>query len=346
MLVGARVGQAVHQQRHPGGAGHRPGQVEPAAPAGRLGQHERCGGGRQQADRHVYEQHPPPGQVGGQQAAGDHAHRRAAAAHRREHPHRPVTRRALGEGGDDQRQRGRRDQRAAGALDRPGGQQPRLGGGEAADQRGGREQHQPGDEHAASAEQVTGAAAEQQQPAESECIGVDHPLQAGPGEPERMLDVRQRHVHDRRVQHHHQLGGRDDDQGQAGLTAATGGRAAHPGPAGSHRLGSRHDILLGFTGAEAGLGAFLGAGAVWVFRSFQRQGAAAGRTLGYRVAAPERADARVEQVGEMAWPSGSRCPPSSNSTTPLHSRLHPCSGRRATGQAAVRSGASASGHQG
>ncbi len=42
-----------------------------------------------------------------------------------------------------------------------------LRGGEAAGQQGGREQHQPGDEHA-TAEQVPGAAAEQQQLAEGQ----------------------------------------------------------------------------------------------------------------------------------------------------------------------------------
>ena len=71
-----------------------------------------------------------------------------------------------------------RDDRAAGALHRPGGQQPGLGGGEPAEQRGGGEQQQPGDEHPAPAEDVPGPAAEQQQPAEGQRVGVDHPLQA------------------------------------------------------------------------------------------------------------------------------------------------------------------------
>ena len=78
-------------------------------------------------------------------------------------------------------------------------------GGEPADQRGGGEQQQPGDEHLAAAEQVPGPAAEQQQPAEGQRVGVDHPFQAGPGKAERPLDVRQGDVDDGRVQHHHQL---------------------------------------------------------------------------------------------------------------------------------------------
>ena len=38
----------------------------------------------------------------------------------------------------------------------------------------------PGDEHLAAAEQVPGPAAEQQQPAEGQRVGVDHPFQARP----------------------------------------------------------------------------------------------------------------------------------------------------------------------
>ena len=51
-------------------------------------------------------------------------------------------------------------------------------------------------------------------------------------------------------------------------------------------------------------------------------------------------------AGVTVRPSGSSAPPSSNSTTPLHSRLHPCPGWLATALAALRSGARASGHRG
>ena len=121
--------------------------------------------------------------------------------------------------------------RGAGTLDGAGREQPRLGGGEPASQRSRREQQQPGDEHLAAAEQVPGPARQQQQPAEGQRVGVDHPFQAGAGKAERPLDVRQRHVDDGRVQHHHQLRGRDDEQGQA--EAGTG----CPGPRGTR--GSR-----------------------------------------------------------------------------------------------------------
>ena len=51
-------------------------------------------------------------------------------------------------------------------------------------------------------------------------------------------------------------------------------------------------------------------------------------------------------VGGMVRPSGSSSPVSSNTITPLHNRLQPCSGNDATTWAASRSTASASGHTG
>jgi len=60
------------------------------------------------------------------------------------------------------------------------------------------------------AKQVAGPAAEQQQPAERHRVGVDHPFQVRPGEPERLLDMRQGHVDDGQVERDHQLGGGDD----------------------------------------------------------------------------------------------------------------------------------------
>ena len=143
-----------------------------------------------------------------------------AHAHRGVHAHRPVAGRAFGERGRDQRQRGGRDDRAAGALDGAGRQQPRLGGGQPAGEGRGGEQQQAGDEHPAPAEQVTGTAAEQQQAAERQGVAVHHPLQAGVGESQGRLDVRQRDVDDGRVEHDHQLRGRDDQQRHALLAAA------------------------------------------------------------------------------------------------------------------------------
>ena len=229
-----------------------PGQVEPAGPPLGLRERPRRQQRDRDPDRDVDEQHPAPGQVGGEQAAGDQADRGAADAHRGVDAHGPVPGRPLRERGGDQGQRGRGDDGAADALQRAGGQQPRLGGGEAAQQRGHREQDDPGDEHPAPAEDVPGPAAQQQQAAEGQCVGVDHPLQAGAGESERLLDVRQCDVDDRRVEHHHQLCGGDDDQRQAELAVAVSGRSARPGKAPSIRLPSGHHILLRFLARRSG----------------------------------------------------------------------------------------------
>jgi hypothetical protein len=59
---------------------------------------------------------------------------------------------------------------------------------------------------------VTGAAAEQEQAAEGDRVGVHHPLQAAAGKAKCLLDVREGNVHDGRVEHDHELGGGDDQQ--------------------------------------------------------------------------------------------------------------------------------------
>src|SRR6266700_7130698 len=54
----------------------------------------------------------------------------------------------------------------------------------------------------------------------------------------------------------------------------------------------------------------------------------------------------VGRCGGTIRPPGRISPMSSNTITPLHSRLHPCSGWKATVRAALRSGRSAGGHGG
>ena len=112
------------------------------------------------------------------------------------------------------------------------------------------EQDDAGDEDPATAEDVAGPAAEQQEAAEGQGVGVDDPLQAGAGEAQRGLDVGQRDVHDGRVQHHHQLGCGDDDEGQAevAVSPAPAQRAAvrgRPRAAEARPLsGVRADMIL------------------------------------------------------------------------------------------------------
>jgi hypothetical protein len=112
-------------------------------------------------------------------------------------------------------------------------------GRQAAEQRRQREHQDPGDEHAAPAEDVAGAAAEQQQAAEGQGVGVEHPRQAGGGEAQRLLDLRQGDVDDGGVQHDHQLRRRDDGERQRGVLAA----ARRPWVLGALDVGDRHRLL-------------------------------------------------------------------------------------------------------
>ena len=87
-----------------------------------------------------------------------------------------------------------------------------LAVGQAADQRRAGEDDQAGDEHAAAAEQVGHAAAEEQEAAVGEDVAVDDPLQALLAEAEVALDRRQRDVEDRGVEHVHELDDAEQEQ--------------------------------------------------------------------------------------------------------------------------------------
>ena len=108
--------------------------------------------------------------------------------------------------------------------------QPRLAVGEPAEERRGREEDEPGEEHPLAADQVAGATAEQQEPAEQERVRVDDPLEARLGDPELRLDRRERDVHDRRVEDHHELREADEDQDEPrvhGVSADIHGTTLH-----------------------------------------------------------------------------------------------------------------------
>jgi hypothetical protein len=168
------------------------------------------GGG--EADRHVDEEDPLPRERAGEDPAEQQAEGAAAGRDRTPDAERLRALGALGERRGDDRQRRRRDQRAAEALEAAGGDQHPGAGGEAVEQRGGREDEHAGDEQPAPADEVGGAAAEQQEPAEHQRVGVDHPLQVRRRELEVVLDRRQRDVHDRGVEDDHEL--READQHQ------------------------------------------------------------------------------------------------------------------------------------
>jgi hypothetical protein len=111
-------------------------------------------------------------------------------------------------------------------LYRPRGKQPPLAGSEPAEKGRRGKQQQPEDEHPPPAKNVAGAAAEQEQAAEGDRVGVDHPLQAGSGEAKRTLHMGQRHIDDGGVEHDHELRGGDNQQSQAEAAVAAAGRGA------------------------------------------------------------------------------------------------------------------------
>ncbi len=81
----------------------------------------------------------------------------------------------------------------------------RGGRGGAAEQRGEREQRHAQQEHALAADQVAEPAGQQQEAAEGDEECVDDPGEVALGEVEVVLDRRQGNVHDRGVEHDHQL---------------------------------------------------------------------------------------------------------------------------------------------
>ncbi len=113
---------------------------------------------------------------------------------------------------------------------------------------GGRQQGADGEhgraghEHAAPAEQVRGTTRQQQQSAEREDVGVDHPGQTGRAESEVGLDGRKGHVDDRGVEHDDELGGHQQSEGD-GAASALDETDARGCIASRRRLGARDGPL-------------------------------------------------------------------------------------------------------
>ena len=167
-----------------------------------------------EADRDVDEEDPLPREGVGEHAAEQHARCGAEAADRAPDAERDVPLTAFREGGHQDRERCRRDRGCAEALNRAGADQRRLGPGETAQQRPDREQDQADHEDAPAAEQVGRAAAQQQEAAEDERVGGDHPLEVRLRESEIRLDRGECDVHDRDVEHDHELDGGEKRQSE------------------------------------------------------------------------------------------------------------------------------------
>ena len=167
---------------------------------------------RHEADRQVDEEDPVPVDRLGQGTAGQQADRAAADDHEHVGAHRlrPLDRQR--ELGDDDREDHRDRQRTTDALDEAGGDQEGLAAGEAADGGGEREEEDAAEEDPLASDEVTEPSGHQQEAAEGDQVGVDHPGEARLREVEVVLDRRQGDVHDGRVEDAHQLAETDDEE--------------------------------------------------------------------------------------------------------------------------------------
>jgi hypothetical protein len=99
---------------------------------------------------------------------------------------------------------------AAPALERAECDQRRLAPGKPAQERAESEEERADHEDTPAAEKVSGPSSQEEEPAEHERVGADHPLQVLLREPEVDLDRRQRDVDDRDVEDGHELHREDE----------------------------------------------------------------------------------------------------------------------------------------
>ena len=99
------------------------------------------------------------------------------------------------------------------------------------------EQRDAGQEHLLAADEVAEAPGHEQEAPEADEVGVDDPGQAGLGEVQAALDVRERHVDDGAVERVHEHGQADDDQGDPAPAVAGGVVGAEEGAASFRRRG-------------------------------------------------------------------------------------------------------------
>ena len=169
------------------------------------------------SDRDVDEEVPAPGDEVGEDATEQQPEGRAAGGDRRPDAQRASALALVLERGHDDRERGGGHQCAAKALEATAEDQHRRRLRHAVEQRGACEQHNASDEEAPAPEQVGRAPTEHQEAAEDERVAIHDPLQVRGREVQATLDARQRDVHDRRVEHDHELRQAGDHKDQPAI---------------------------------------------------------------------------------------------------------------------------------
>ena len=201
--------ERVHDRAEPGGGEHRAAEVEsvPARSGGVCGDDPAGRDGEPDTDRDVDQEDRLPADELGQRASEEHADggtRSSDRAPGREGV-RPLA--TLSEGAHEDGERGGREHRGAQSLSGPCGEQ-RFGASCCRCGDGGEgEDAQSGHEHAARPDEVGGTAAEQEQAAEDQRVARDRPADVAAVDAEAVGHVRQRDVHGRDVEDHHELGG-------------------------------------------------------------------------------------------------------------------------------------------
>ena len=208
--VWARIRPKIRPNR-PDGCEPEAGQVQAALGAVALLE-PACGGGSERdSDRHVDPEDPVPGAELDHGAADERAERDGDPADPRPDAERE-TALLRREGVGQQRQRQRRHDRAADALQRAGRDQHAHVGRQRRSGRGDGEQEDPEDEHALAAEAVAERGAGQQQHGVGKDVGVDDPLERLDRRVQVAVDAGQRDADDEVVQHDHEQADRDNHQ--------------------------------------------------------------------------------------------------------------------------------------
>ena len=211
--VGLGAREPVDDREQPGGRRDRAGDVDPGGQvASRLVQEGEPAERRGDREAEVDEHGPAPVQILGEHAAEQQPDRGAGAGDRAVDAERLAALGRVGERGREQRQRRGGEQGAEGSLERPGADEDLEAARGAGERRGAGEPEQADDEGALAAEDVADPPPEQEQAAEGERVGGDHPLAAVVGEAEVGLGRRQGDVDDRRVEDDHQLRQAEDGE--------------------------------------------------------------------------------------------------------------------------------------
>ena len=172
-------------------------------------------------DGHVDEEDPVPAQRLSEDAADQEADRSAPDGHEDIGAHRLRPFGWLRKLGDDDGDDGRCRKRAADPLEEPAHHQHGLGLRQTTGDRRAREEHDSGQEDLATSDQVTEPAGHEQKAAEADQEGSHHPGQARRREVQLLLDVRQGHVDDGRVERVHEHGQTYNDKCPPAQTAGS-----------------------------------------------------------------------------------------------------------------------------